>query len=185
MSASVRAEGVHHSKTQHLCSNHDHRGSTWPQCLLFPVQWPRPRPSGTPPQPPSDVRGHRTPVSFVTCHPLVNGSPLDSNTSEKCAALTHTYWNDSKTKQQPTLLMIHWWCWASSCADLHYDVARYESSQFAISRSAFWGFGVCCKPNGGLKLCSHPRMHFLFLLPNLYSAPEEKEMSPAPLIKCL
>lgn len=44
-----------------------------------------------------------------------------------------------------------------------------------FSPSAFWGFGVCWKPNGGLKLCSHPKTHFLFLLPNLYSASEGKK----------
>lgn len=38
---------------------------------------------------------------------------------------------------------------------------------------------------GGLKLCSHPRTHFLFLYPSLHSSPEGREMSRASLIKWL
>lgn len=71
-------------------------------------------------------------------------------------------------------LMIHRWCWAPSWPDLNYYVGliQYESPQW-ISQCVLRFRRLLKTKLRGLKLCSHARKHFLFLLPNLYSASEE------------
>lgn len=80
------------------------------------------------------------------------------------------------------LCYIHFWVnsWPRCCSDLSSATTAMcsESPQLISKRRK-------TEPKVGLKLCSHPRTHFIFLYPSLHSTPEEREMSCASLIKWL
>lgn len=165
-------------------TNSHHKGSTWPRCLLCPVQWPWPCPADTP-----------STATVGLCNPAptpVNGSPLSHNSH-----ISQTVWVFSPRTPRTfaaLTLYVHFGAIRRQNASLTTNdplsVSGITLTRPELLHGLIWkrtiNLTVCfevlapAKNQTGASNCAAiPECTFYFCSPNLYSASEERD-EPCP-----